>query len=111
MKVIIFKKKDVWFDNLVASVWISSLGEKYYNRTCNLLKANSQFPRQGDVKSHKAAIQVFSVVKDFQGTIIEMGVDGSDYGVFKFVFLQFIVFQYFTLKFSAFKYFKFRLKF
>jgi len=40
-----------------------------------------------------AAIRMFTVVKNLQGTTGEELVNGFEYEVFKFFFLQFLIFQ------------------
>ena len=71
---------------------------------CN---GNQPSPRQRFVKGHKAAIKVFTVVKNLQGTIREEEVNEFVYEMFKFLFLQFMFIQYFTFKLSVIKYFPF----
>ena len=71
---------------------------------CN---GNESSPRQRFVKGHKAAIKVFPIVKNLQGTIREEEVNDFPNEMFKFLFLQFMFIQYFTLKLFVIKYFEF----
>lgn len=60
---------------------ISSVGENHERNICSLCNGNEPFLKQRGVKIHKTAIQVFTAVKNLQGTIREEE-DGLEYVVF-----------------------------
>jgi len=55
LKIVMWQRKVVWFDNLVASLCVTSLRGKHEKKTCSLCNSNYQFRTQFDFKRQKAA--------------------------------------------------------
>ena len=99
------RNKVVWFDNLVASVWISSLGENYENKTCCLCNDSLPSPRKSALKFIKKRIKCFRKCRIYTAQLESWKLMGLNMKCLNIVFLQIMIFQSFTFKLSVFKYF------